>query len=196
MLYKKPVSVLVVIHTAALDVLLLERLRHPGFWQSVTGSQEDDEALLETARREVEEETGIAVGTADLQDWKQTHRFEIFAEWRDRYAPGVTRKHRACVQPVPSRQGDGDGRTRRAPGLSLAALARSGGGLFFLEQPGCHSGVAGPFSRARPAAVAAFLVGACRAFLQPSRSAGRSRGRKSRVATVVSALEIRFWAPM
>ncbi|MCF8149405.1 MAG: dihydroneopterin triphosphate diphosphatase [Burkholderiaceae bacterium] len=89
MLYKKPVSVLVVIHTAALDVLLLERLRHPGFWQSVTGSQEDDEALLETARREVEEETGIAVGTADLQDWKQTHRFEIFAEWRDRYAPGV-----------------------------------------------------------------------------------------------------------
>jgi len=88
MLYKKPVSVLVVIHTAALDVLLLERLRHPGFWQSVTGSQEDAEALLETARREVEE-TGIAVCTADLQDWKQTHRFEIFAEWRDRYAPGV-----------------------------------------------------------------------------------------------------------
>ena len=87
--YKKPVSVLVVIHTVALDVLLLERLRHPGFWQSVTGSQEDDEPLLETARREVEEETGIAASSADLRDWKQTHRFEIFAEWRDRYAPGV-----------------------------------------------------------------------------------------------------------
>ena len=37
--YKKPVSVLVVIHTADLEILLLERAGHPGFWQSVTGSQ-------------------------------------------------------------------------------------------------------------------------------------------------------------
>ena len=59
MSYKTPVSVLVVIHTPALDVLLLERARHPGFWQSVTGSQEDGESLLETACREVREETGI-----------------------------------------------------------------------------------------------------------------------------------------
>ena len=89
MKYKRPVSVLVVIHTVALDVLLLERARHPGFWQSVTGSQEDDEALIETARREVGEETGIAVAAADFTDWQLTNRFEIFAEWRDRYAPGV-----------------------------------------------------------------------------------------------------------
>jgi len=88
--YKKPVSVLVVIHTPALDVLLLERARHPGFWQSVTGSQEDDEPLSETARREVREETGIDVPAASLSDWKQTNRYEIFAEWRHRYAPGVT----------------------------------------------------------------------------------------------------------
>ncbi len=88
--YKKPVSVLVVIHTTALDVLLLERLRHPGFWQSVTGSQEDDEPLIETARREVLEETGIETSAGELLDWKQTNRFEIFSEWRDRYAPGVT----------------------------------------------------------------------------------------------------------
>ncbi|MCF8199817.1 MAG: dihydroneopterin triphosphate diphosphatase [Sulfuritalea sp.] len=87
--YKKPVSVLVVIHTAALDVLLLERSRYPGFWQSVTGSQEDDEPLTETARREVLEETGIAASAGDLLDWNQTNRFEIFAEWRDRYEPGV-----------------------------------------------------------------------------------------------------------
>jgi dATP pyrophosphohydrolase len=90
MRYKKPVSVLVVIHTAALDVLLLERARHPGFWQSVTGSQEDDEPLLETARREVLEETGIAAAAADFVDWQITNRYEIFAEWRYRYPPGIT----------------------------------------------------------------------------------------------------------
>ena len=90
MKYKKPVSVLVVIHTAALDVLLLERARHPGFWQSVTGSQEDGEPLLETARREVLEETGIEAAAADFVDWQLTNRYEIFAEWRYRYAPGVT----------------------------------------------------------------------------------------------------------
>ncbi|MCK9380804.1 MAG: dihydroneopterin triphosphate diphosphatase [Sulfuritalea sp.] len=88
--YKKPVSVLVVIHTVALDVLLLERARHSGFWQSVTGSQEDDEPLLETARREVREETGIEAAAADFIDWQLTNRYEIFAEWRYRYAPGIT----------------------------------------------------------------------------------------------------------
>ena len=90
MSYKKPVSVLVVIHTPALDVLLLERARHPGFWQSVTGSQEGDEHLPETARREVCEETGIEAGLGEFIDWRMTNRYEIFAEWRDRYAPGVT----------------------------------------------------------------------------------------------------------
>lgn len=90
MSYKTPVSVLVVIHTPALDVLLLERARHPGFWQSVTGSREGDEPLLETARREVEEETGIKAGAHEFVDWQLTNRYEIFADWRDRYAPGVT----------------------------------------------------------------------------------------------------------
>ena len=88
--YKTPVSVLVVIHTPALDVLLLERARHPGFWQSVTGSQEDGETLSATARREVLEETGIDAAAAEIIDWQKTNRYEIFAEWRHRYAPGVT----------------------------------------------------------------------------------------------------------
>jgi dATP pyrophosphohydrolase len=87
---KKPVSVLVVIHTAALQVLLLERAAHRGFWQSVTGSQEDGESLIETAAREVEEETGIRVAIEHIRDWQATNTFEIFAEWRYRYAPGVT----------------------------------------------------------------------------------------------------------
>lgn len=90
MAYKTPVSVLVVIFTPALDVLLLERARHPGYWQSVTGSQEGDESLLETARREVQEETGIVAPVGDLIDWQQQNCYEIFPEWRDRYAPGVT----------------------------------------------------------------------------------------------------------
>jgi dATP pyrophosphohydrolase len=88
--YKQPVSVLVVIYTPALDVLLLERAAHPGFWQSVTGSREDDEALIATARREVAEETGINTHQHDLCDWQISNDFEIFAEWRHRYAPGVT----------------------------------------------------------------------------------------------------------
>lgn len=87
---KRPVSVLVVIHDPALNVLLLERAAHPGYWQSVTGSQEDGEDLHTTALRELAEETGIACSIDDLRDWRLTNRFEIFAEWRDRYPEGVT----------------------------------------------------------------------------------------------------------
>jgi len=87
---KRPVSVLVVIHDPGLDVLLLERTAHPGYWQSVTGSQEAGECLLATAAREVGEETGIACRPADLVDWHLMNRFEIFAEWRERYPAGVT----------------------------------------------------------------------------------------------------------
>ena len=90
MRYKKPVSVLVVIHTPGLEVLLLERALHPGFWQSVTGSQDEGETLEETARREVAEETGIVAASGQFLPWHIANRFEIFAEWRHRYAPGVT----------------------------------------------------------------------------------------------------------
>ena len=88
MAFKLPESVLVVIHTPRLDVLLLERVG-TGFWQSVTGSREPDDPDLETtARRELLEETGLSVGT--LADWRQTNRYEIWAQWRGRYAPDVT----------------------------------------------------------------------------------------------------------
>ncbi len=90
MIFKAPVSVLVVIHTPALDVLLLERAAHPGFWQSVTGSLEAGENLLEAAVREVAEETGIACTTDGIDDWHLSNRFEIFPQWRARYADGVT----------------------------------------------------------------------------------------------------------
>ena len=87
---KNPVSVLVLIHTPALEVLLLERATRPGFWQSVTGSQEAAEDLRDTARREVREETGIVAAAKQISDWRLENRYEIFAEWRHRYPEGVT----------------------------------------------------------------------------------------------------------
>ncbi len=56
----------------------------------MTGSQEGDETLIATAAREVEEETGIIASPSELCDWQLTNTFEIFPEWRHRYAPGVT----------------------------------------------------------------------------------------------------------
>lgn len=91
MVYKIPVSVLVVIHTPDLRVLLLERADHPGYWQSVTGSQHAGEALRDTAVREVAEETGLEAARYVLADWGLTNEYEIFPEWRHRYSPGVTR---------------------------------------------------------------------------------------------------------
>lgn len=90
MSHKLPVSVLVVIHTPDLQVLLLERAKHPGFWQSVTGSLEPGELPAQAALREVGEETGFIATPARLRDWKLTNHYEIFAEWRHRYGPGVT----------------------------------------------------------------------------------------------------------
>jgi dATP pyrophosphohydrolase len=88
---KIPVSTLVVIHTPALEVLLLERADHPGYWQSVTGSRHDEaESLAQTARREVAEETGLDAARYRLTPWNLQNVYEIYPEWRHRYAPGVT----------------------------------------------------------------------------------------------------------
>jgi len=90
--YKIPESVLVVIYTRQLDVLLLERADHEGFWQSVTGSKDTkDEPLLKTALREVEEETGIAAKAGRLRDWQLSKIYDIYPAWLHRYAPGVIR---------------------------------------------------------------------------------------------------------
>ncbi len=87
---KQPVSVLVVIHTADLQVLLLERADYPGSWQSVTGSREGEETTWQTARREVQEETGLDASQYGLSDWQQQNRYEIYPKWRHRYPDGVT----------------------------------------------------------------------------------------------------------
>jgi dihydroneopterin triphosphate diphosphatase len=89
--YKRPVSVLVIVHTSELQVLLLERADFPDHWQSVTGSQDEDETLPATARRELLEETGIdADAYGGPLDWGITNEYEIFPQWRHRYPPGTT----------------------------------------------------------------------------------------------------------
>jgi dihydroneopterin triphosphate diphosphatase len=95
--FKVPESVLVVIHTPALEVLLINRADAPGYWQSVTGSKDRaDEPLEFTAVREVREETGIDCGPgtplhAGLADWNVENVYDIYPRWLHRYAPGVTR---------------------------------------------------------------------------------------------------------
>ena len=95
--FKIPESVLVVIHTPALDVLLINRADAPNYWQSVTGSKDDlYEDLAQTAVREVFEETGINCGPgtvlhAGLKDWGLENIYDIYPRWQHRYAPGVTR---------------------------------------------------------------------------------------------------------
>jgi dATP pyrophosphohydrolase len=92
---KIPISVLVVIHKSNGEVLLIERADRSCFWQSVTGSIDAiDESLGEAAAREVFEETGIDVQTLpvnSLQDMHHQIEYEIYAQWRQRYAAGVTK---------------------------------------------------------------------------------------------------------
>ena len=88
---KHPVSVLVLVHTAALEVLLLERAARAGWWQSVTGSLDaPDEPLAAAAAREVREETGIEAPAGDLRAWNLVYTFEIYPQWRHRFIPGTT----------------------------------------------------------------------------------------------------------
>ena len=95
--FKIPLSVLVVIHTPALDVLLINRADAPEFWQSVTGSKDAEaESFEATAVREVAEETGIDCSPgselhAGLRDWGLENIYDIYPRWQHRYAPGVGR---------------------------------------------------------------------------------------------------------
>ena len=95
--FKIPQSVLVVIYTPALEVLLIKRADAPDFWQSVTGSKDTlEETFVQTAVREVAEETGIDCGPGtplaeNLFDWQLENVYEIYPHWRHRYAPDVTR---------------------------------------------------------------------------------------------------------
>jgi dATP pyrophosphohydrolase len=92
---KIPISVLVVIYRSIGEVLLIERADKPNFWQSVTGSIDAlDEDLKLAAAREVLEETGIDVQSLPknaLQDMHHQIEYEIYPQWRHRYAPRVSK---------------------------------------------------------------------------------------------------------
>lgn len=93
MTFKIPISVLVVIYSKDFQFLLIERQGFPNYWQSVTGSIEYGESLINCAQREVFEETGITVvedKPCNLKDLHTFRDFEIFQQWRHRYAPEVT----------------------------------------------------------------------------------------------------------
>jgi dATP pyrophosphohydrolase len=89
-MFKTPISALVLIHTDDLQVLIMERADKQGYWQSVTGSLEQAETPLQTAIREVQEETGLDARNYELQDWHESNVYEIYPHWRHRYAPEVT----------------------------------------------------------------------------------------------------------
>lgn len=93
MKYKNPNSVLVVIYAQnSGKVLMLQRQDDPEFWQSVTGSLELGERPIETAIREVKEETGIDIlaEQLELKDCNEWVKFEIFSHFRYKYAPSIT----------------------------------------------------------------------------------------------------------
>ena len=105
---RRPESVLVVVHTAEAKTLLLKRIPPWSFWQSVTGSMKwSGESKVQTAVRELREETGIEAKPADLRDWNRTFKFTIPGVYKGRYRDGVrvNREHvfsimLASVQPV------------------------------------------------------------------------------------------------
>jgi dihydroneopterin triphosphate diphosphatase len=89
--FKLPISTLALVYTPDLRVLLIERADAPDYWQSVTGSQEPGETLIETATRELFEETRIDAGKyGGLVDWNLSNVYEIYPRWRHRYAAGTT----------------------------------------------------------------------------------------------------------
>ena len=89
--YKRPVSVLVVIHHQHQQFLMLQRVDNAEFWQSVTGSLEENETPLETAARELCEETGLCLAKEQIHDWQLHYDYDIYPEYWYRYPPGTRR---------------------------------------------------------------------------------------------------------
>ena len=98
--YRRPLSVLVVVHTANREVLLLQRSNPFPFWQSVTGSLRPDETHREAATRELFEETGLR-DEGELVYTGVSRQFAIDPRWLSRFAPGVVEnvefEYRYCV---------------------------------------------------------------------------------------------------
>lgn len=95
--YKNPNSILVVVYDKNSHlVLMLQREDDPDFWQSVTGTIEQNETPWQTAVREVREEIGVDILAQNLPlfDCQTKIEFEIFPHFRYKYAPNITH----CVE--------------------------------------------------------------------------------------------------
>lgn len=86
--FKYPESVLVVIHTERGEVLQLRRREPPDFWQSVTGSLQDNEIPRQAAMREVREETGF-LADHGLTDSGIVNRYPIHPGWIAKFSAGT-----------------------------------------------------------------------------------------------------------
>jgi len=100
MILKRPESVLIVLYNEYNKVLVLQRIDDASFWQSVTGTMEVGEVPIQTAAREVLEETGINLSFAHtnkagflhhLMDCRLVNQYLIREDWLYRYPKGVTK---------------------------------------------------------------------------------------------------------
>ena len=89
--YRIPQSALTVIYNRAGQVLVMQRNDDPEFWQSVTGTLELGEKPIETALREVLEETSIDIihSAYQLVDCQKINTYDIRDRWKHRYPPGT-----------------------------------------------------------------------------------------------------------
>jgi dATP pyrophosphohydrolase len=85
---KIPISVLVLIYTKKKDILILKKKNNKDLWQSVTGSINKGESLIDAAKREVYEETGL--NTDNIVDCNKNYIFEIYDMWKYKYEDEVT----------------------------------------------------------------------------------------------------------
>ena len=86
-MYNVAVSMIVVDEEIG-KILLIQQYGKPSYIL-VAGYVNRGEAEEHAVVREVREETGMAATAASIVDWKKTSTFEIFEEWRHRYAPDV-----------------------------------------------------------------------------------------------------------
>jgi dATP pyrophosphohydrolase len=89
--YRIPQSALTVVYNRTGQVLVMQRNDDPKFWQSVTGTLEQGEKPIQTALREVLEETSIDIieSAYQLIDCQKINTYEIRDRWKHRYPPGT-----------------------------------------------------------------------------------------------------------